>query len=244
MRRSGQPRPLHSQRGGVLRWRMHLGRHGFGIALRSVAGLVLLSGCSVFGVRSGYEQPAYTVLERIGETVEIRRYGRRLAAEATVEAGDAQAGRNEAFKVLFGCISGANHGPFKVAMTTPVEVDTEAEVIAMTAPVETGASDKGRYTMRFFLPGSYTKATAPEPTDARVQIIEVPEARVAVLRFSGSPDEDSVETRKAELMKTLANSAWSVTGTPTALFYDPPWTLPFLRRNEVAVAVSSAPAKG
>ncbi len=213
-------------------------------ALASAAGLVLLSGCSVFGVRSGYEQPAYTVLERIGETVEIRRYGPRLAAEATVEAGDAEAGRNEAFRILFDYISGANHGQSKVAMTTPVEVGTEAETIAMTVPVETGASDHGRYTMRFFLPGSYTKATAPEPSDARVQIIEVPAASVAVLRFSGSRDEESVAARKAELMKTLADSAWSVTGTATALFYDPPWTLPFLRRNEVAVAVEPKQPKG
>jgi hypothetical protein len=213
-------------------------------ALASVAGLVLLSGCSVFGVRSGYEQPAYTILERIGETVEIRRYGPRLAAEATVEAGDAEAGRNQAFKILFDYISGANQGRSKVAMTTPVEVGTEAEKIAMTVPVETGAADKGRSTMRFFLPGSYTKATAPEPTDARVQIIEVPAVSLAVLRFSGSRDEARVAARQAELMKTLADSAWRVTGTPTALFYDPPWTLPFLRRNEVAVAVTSAPPKG
>ena len=213
-------------------------------ALASAAGLVLLSGCSVFGVRSGYEQPAYTVLERIGESVEIRRYGPRLAAEATVAAGDAEAGRNEAFKILFDYISGANQGQSKVAMTTPVEVGSEAQKIAMTVPVETSASNHGRYTMRFFLPGSYTKATAPEPTDARVQLIEVPAANVAVLRFSGSRDEATVATRKAELVKTLAASAWSATGTPTALFYDPPWTLPFLRRNEVAVAVSSAPPKG
>ncbi len=211
-------------------------------ALASVAGLVLLSGCSVFGVRSGYEQPAYTVLERIGETVEIRRYGPRLAAEATVEAGNPEAGRNEAFRILFDYISGANQGQSEIAMTSPVEVGSEAEKIAMTVPVETGASDNGRYLMRFFLPGSYTTttATAPEPTDPRVQIVEVPEAALAVLRFSGSRDAERVETRKGELIKALNGSAWSATGTPTALFYDPPWTLPFLRRNEVAITVTSA----
>jgi hypothetical protein len=79
-------------------------------SLAAVAGLVLLSGCSVVGIRSGYEQPAYTVLERIGETVEVRRYCSRFAAEATVKAGDAEAGRNEAFRILFDYISGANQG--------------------------------------------------------------------------------------------------------------------------------------
>jgi hypothetical protein len=167
-----------------------------------------------------------------------------LAAEATVEAADAEAGRNEAFKILFDYISGANQGQSKVAMTTPVEVGTEAEKIAMTVPVETGASDNGRYTMRFFLPGSYTKATAPEPTDARVQIVEVPAASVAILRFSGLREEERVDKRKAQLMKALDGSDWNVTCTPTALFYDPPWTIFFLRRNEVAVAVTPAQQKG
>jgi hypothetical protein len=108
----------------------------------------------VIGIRSGYEQPP-TVLERIGDTVEVRRYDSRLAAEATVEAGTAEAGRKEAFRLLFDYISGANQGQSKVAMTAPVEVGAEADKIAMTVPVETGAFGKGRYTMRFFLPGSY-----------------------------------------------------------------------------------------
>lgn len=85
--------------------------------LRAVASLlaavVLLSGCSVIGIRSGYEQPPYTVLERIGDTVEVRRYDSRLAAEASVEAGSAEAGRNEAFRLLFNYISGANQGQFQ-----------------------------------------------------------------------------------------------------------------------------------
>lgn len=213
-------------------------------ALASVAGLVLLSGCSLVGIRSGYEQPAYTVLERIGETVEIRRYDSRLAAETTVEASDAEAGRNAAFEILFDYISGANRGSSKVAMTTPVEAAAGAEKVTMTVPVETVPNEAERYTMRFFLPGSYTEATAPEPTDPRVQIVQVPEATLAVLRFSGSRDAEDVETRKAELIEALNNSYWSVTGTPTALFYDPPWTLPFLRRNEVAVPVTSAQRKG
>jgi hypothetical protein len=90
-------------------------------ALLSAAGFVLLSGCSVVGVRSGYEQPAYTVVARVGENVEIRRYASRVAAEATVSASGPETGRSEAFRVLFDYISGANQGRSEVAMTTPVE---------------------------------------------------------------------------------------------------------------------------
>src|SRR5687768_8349780 len=120
-------------------------------SLASIAGLVLLSGCSVVGIRSGYDQPSYTVLDRIEETVEIRRYESRVAAETTLEAGSAEAGREQAFRRLFDYISGANQGQSKIAMTAPVEVDAEARKIAMTVPVETAAGDDGRYTMRFFL---------------------------------------------------------------------------------------------
>ena len=209
-------------------------------ALASVAAVVLVSGCSVFGIRSGYEQPPYTVLERVEETVEIRRYNSRLAAEVTVEAGDAEVGRDEAFRLLFDYISGANQGQSKVAMTAPVEVGAEAEKIAMTAPVETAAAEDGRYTMRFFLPSAYTSATVPQPTDPSVRIVELPEATVAVQRFSGSWDAEQLERRKAELVRVLEESRWRPTGKPTSLFYDPPWTLPFLRRNEVAVPVARA----
>jgi hypothetical protein len=172
--------------------------------------------------------------------VEVRRYDSRLAAEATVEAGSAEAGRNEAFRVLFNYISGANPGQSKVALTAPVEVGAEAEKIAMTVPVETAAADHGRYTMRFFFPSAYTKATAPEPTDPTVRIVKLPEETVAVRRFSGSWDEERLERRKAELLRALAESGWRPIGKPTSLFYDPPWALPFLRRNEVAVPVARA----
>jgi len=207
-------------------------------ATASLAAVVLLSGCSVFGIRSGYEQPPYTVVEQIEETVEVRDYGSRLAAEATVEAGNAEAGRNDAFRLLFDYISGTNQSQSEVAMTAPVEVVSEK--IAMTAPVETAVADDGRYTMRFFLPSAYTRATAPQPTDPRVRIIELPEMTVAVERFSGSRDEDAIKRRKAQLLNGLELSGWRPIGAPTSLFYDPPWTLPFLRRNEVVVPVARA----
>jgi hypothetical protein len=210
-------------------------------SLASIAGLVLLSGCSVVGIRSGYDQPSYTVLDSIEETVEIRRYESRVAAETTVQAGSAEAGREQAFRRLFDYISGANQGQSKIAMTAPVEVDAEARKIAMTVPVETAAGDDGRYTMRFFLPSDYTSATAPEPTDRTVRIIELRENTVAVRRFSGSRAPEQLDRRTTELLSTLASSAWRPAGNPSSLFYDPPWTLPFLRRNEVAIPVKQTP---
>lgn len=208
-------------------------------------GSLVLAGCSVFGVRSGTEQPGYEVVERLGETVELRRYGERLAAEVIVASDPDGEGRNAAFGVLFDYISGANRSRTQIAMTAPVETDAAPEKIAMTAPVATARTENQETSMRFFLPASYTLETAPEPTDSRVRLVVLPPQTVATLRYSGSRAEQRVAERQAELLAALKTSGWQPTAVPVSFFYDPPWTLPFLRRNEVAVPVAEpiAPAR-
>lgn len=198
---------------------------------------LLLTGCSVFGVRSGTEQTSYTVVARLDDNTEVRRYPPQLAAETAV-APDESSGRNKAFRALFNYISGANRPQTTVAMTAPVETKPAPAKIAMTAPVETTAQASGPYVMRFFLPAGFTPETAPEPTDPTVRIVEVPERTMAVLRFSGSRGSTSVARHVNELDRVVAGSRWRAVGEPTTLFYDPPWTISFLRRNEVAVPVT------
>lgn len=205
--------------------------------LMSLASGVLLTGCSFFGIRSGYEQPPYELLATLGDGVEIRRYGPRLAAETEVESTDAGEARNQAFRVLAAYIFGENRAREEVAMTAPVEVERASEPIAMTAPVEARA-EGGRLVMRFFMPSRWTRETLPEPLDPRVRIVEVPGESVAVLRFSGFRGTEAVRRHEAALLRGLAGSGWRAEGAPSAFFYDPPWTLPFLRRNEVAVPVA------
>ena len=199
---------------------------------------VFLAGCSVFGIRSGYEQPRYDVVATLAADVEVRRYGPRLAAETVVAGDDEEAARNAAFRILAAYIFGANAGDREIAMTAPVEVDAGGREIAMTAPVAIAAAQPGQYVMRFFLPARYDLASAPVPTDPRVRILEVPAETVAVLRFSGSAAPERVAEREADLRRVLEASDWRGVGEPVGLFYDPPWTLPWWRRNEVAVAVA------
>lgn len=210
------------------------------------AAAALLAGCTVFGVRSGTEEPPYRELARLAGGVEVRAYEPRLYAEATAPA-DASSPRNAAFRKLFRYIAGANRTEAEIAMTIPVETDepTAGREIAMTAPVETaeGAGD-GAMTMRFFLPADMTLETAPQPTDPAVRIGRLPPQTMAVLRFSGSTRDSRVAARKRDLMRALeAADDWRATGAPTAYFYDPPWTLPFVKRNEVAVPVERAAAE-
>jgi hypothetical protein len=207
-------------------------------AVLSALSTAVLTGCSLFGVRSGYEEPRYEVTLRLDDAVEVRRYAPRLAAETVVSGPDEKAARGDAFRILFDYISGANRAQQRVAMTVPVETAAEGEQIAMTAPVETAPAAEGGYAMRFFLPASYTPASAPQPSDPRVRIVPVPAATVAVLEFTGSTSTERVAGEQQRLLRVLEGSPWRPTGSPVALFYDPPWTIPFLRRNEVAVAVA------
>jgi effector-binding domain-containing protein len=192
---------------------------------------------STFGVNTGTEQPKYEVIERIGNSAEIRRYAPRIAAEATIDVTKSANPRGDAFRIVAAYIFGANKGKEKIDMTSPVEVKAGGETIAMTAPVEIDKSEKS-LTMRFFMPAQYSREGLPEPTDSRVKLVDIPSETVAVLRFSGSTGDAAVSARTAELLDRLRQTNWKIEGTPTAYFYNPPWTIPFLRRNEIAVAVS------
>ena len=192
---------------------------------------------STFGINTGTEQPKYEVIERLGDSVEIRRYAPRIAAEATIDVTKSGNPRGEAFRIVAAYIFGANKGKKNIDMTSPVEVKTTGEKIAMTAPVEVNKSKK-RLTMRFFMPTQYSRDKLPEPADSRVRLVDVPSETNAVLRFTGSTDDAAVSARTTELMKQLGGIRWTAEGTPTAFFYNPPWTIPFLRRNEIVVVVS------
>jgi hypothetical protein len=198
---------------------------------------LLIAGCSVFGNRSGYEQPGYKVVESLGESTEIRAYEPRVAAEARVENEDLDEGRDAAFRLLFDYITGSNRTAAKIAMTVPVESTGTSEKIAMTAPVESSRTRDNRVYMRFFLPARFDRETAPRPLDPRITIVDVPVQTVAVLRFSGFGGEDTVAEKKWELLRSLATTSWKPLSDSVVYSYDPPWTLPFFRRNEVVVAV-------
>ena len=193
---------------------------------------------SVFGIRSFYEQPPYAVVERVGDAIEIRFYGPRLAVETTVEGPDCHTAENAAFRLLLGYIAGANRGSVRFAMTAPVEQTSQPSLIAMTAPVQITGKQSNRVSMQFFLPGALAAKGAPEPLDNRVRIVEVAPSTLAVMRFSGGLTEDAEARRSKELVDGVKRSGWRAAGTPFLLAYDPPFTIPFLRRNEVAMAVT------
>jgi hypothetical protein len=200
----------------------------------------LLAGCSLIGVRSGYEQPSYVLVETLSDQISIRRSKPLLAVETTVNMPDYDEGRGAAFRRLFHYISGANINVQSTILTDTSESLRTSEKISMTAPVETSRNGASGIRMRFFLPAELTLETAPQPTDRRLQLVEVPGQLQAVLRFSGFASEDEVAKNTQTLVSALRKSSWSATSRPLTHIYDPPWTIPFLRRNEIVIPIAPA----
>ena len=205
--------------------------------IKGYALLIVFGLASPFGINLGTEQPKYRVLETIGGGVEVREYAKRIAAEVTVDAQSPDQARSEGFNKLAGYIFGNNRQRQSIVMTSPVEIDAKGQSIAMTSPVEVD-SRGGAMTMRFFMPAIYSMADLPQPNDGMIQIIEVSPAMVAALQYSGSTKESVVAAKTVALLEKLKSSEWTVAGPSKALFYNPPWTIPFLRRNEVMVEVT------
>lgn len=201
--------------------------------IMGAAGQVAEAAGTIVGIRSGTEEPSFTVERRIGD-VEIRRYGTRIAAETTIDA-DEEASRNEGFRRLAGYIFGGNTAKTKIAMTAPVA--QQSEKIAMTAPVAAQRDAGGKWVIRFFMPSEHSLDSLPIPNDDRVRLVSVAPERVAVLRYAGLPNPRAVAAKAEELLKTLRDNKIEPAGDPLSWFYDPPWTLPFLRRNEAVVGL-------
>ncbi|OYV33875.1 MAG: hypothetical protein B7Z80_22810 [Rhodospirillales bacterium 20-64-7] len=194
---------------------------------------------SVFGLRFAYEQPRYAVVETLSHHVEVRRYEPRAAIEATVDARNNPGAANQAFQLLFNYITGANKAQQKIAMTAPVRMDRASQRIAMTVPVQSGTSGPDTFSMRFFLPATVAQSGPPAPLDPRLHLVAVPAETIAAIRYSGVPSREAQHRQADTLLTVLAGSAWRPEGSVFQLSYDPPFTIPFLRRNEMAVRVEA-----
>lgn len=201
------------------------------------ATLALAAALAALPAMAAIEEPAFDTLKSTGD-FEVRRYAPMIVAETLVE-GELWGASNDGFRVIAGYIFGDNvsvtkAGPEKIAMTAPVAMEPAAEKIAMTAPVTTEAAG-GRYRMHFVMPSQYTMATLPRPKDERVKLRELPPQRMAVVKFSGLAGEGKVKEKTDELVAWMKAEGLEAAGAPQLARYDPPWTLPFLRRNEVMV---------
>jgi hypothetical protein len=202
---------------------------------------LLLGSMLVLGSNAnGYEEPDYGVIVQSGP-VEYRQYQAYLVAETFVaEQADFDSAGNEGFRRLFKYIAGGNTSHSRISMTAPVSQAAQPEKIAMTVPVQQQGAAAG-WRIAFMLPGQYTIETAPKPSDPRVQVTTVPARLVAVLRYSGRWTESNYLQRRDELLGGLSQAGIKSLGEPWLARYNGPFSLPFLRRNEVLIEVDRAP---
>ncbi len=207
-------------------------------------GVYLLVGSllTLPGVAMATEEPKYTVLNQVDD-FELRRYDPQIVAQTWVSGGQKQAG-NRGFRILADYIFGNNTAPSgessKISMTSPVKMQPQradsdkSQKIAMTSPVAMQEQD-GKWRVRFVMPSKYTMQTLPTPNNAEVSIIEVPLQTYGVIKFSGLTGEQKVAEKTQALKNWMQGQNLKIIGDAEMARYNPPWTLPFMRRNEVMI---------
>lgn len=186
------------------------------------------------------ETPRYSVIRQDGD-FEIRRYEPRIIAEVSV-SGDLDTASGEGFRTLASYIFGNN----RIATGQTVTVSAEgSRKIAMTAPVTIEPTEpsqsfaaSGEWRVEFTMPSEYTLSTLPTPNNASIKIREIPSKTYAVVRYSGLNTDRRINDELGRLLEWAKANHLSASGTPELARYNPPWTLPIFRRNEILIPMS------
>ena len=168
---------------------------------------------SVFG-RISEETPKFQVVSRHA-TFEVRRYAGGLAIESNDSA-------NKGFMHLAKYIG---------VMGKPE--NDRGEKIAMTAPVVSRGA-----AMQFILPSSVGDS-APSPTNNAVSVRRRPAETMAVQAYSGSWDDADAERRAAALRAAAEAEGLATTDEWEWHRFNPPWTLPWMKKNEICVKIEA-----
>jgi hypothetical protein len=164
-------------------------------------------------------QPSYRVIKS-DHAIEIREYPTLVIAEVSIP-GERYASINAGFRLLANYIFGNNQ---------------QKQTLAMTAPVIQQQNENG-WAIRFIMPANFTKAELPSPENASIKLETIKEKRYLVIRFSGRSTDSNIESHTKELTEYAKAHQITTVGTPILAFYNPPWILPFLRRNEVMLEI-------
>lgn len=194
---------------------------------------ILLAGSDAMAA----PEAQFGVMEKEND-FELRRYEPQIVAQTIVEGDFADAG-NKGFRRLFEYINGNNRKKASIPMTAPVLEEIASEKIPMTAPVNQ-EEENGKWLISFVMPPDYTLETLPEPLHPNVSVRIVPGRLVAALKYSGTWSRNRYDEKQHLLEKMVRAHGLIPVGKPVFARYDPPWTLWFLRRNEVLIPVERA----
>jgi len=183
------------------------------------------------------EEAEFTLIHK-ENNFEIREYSPRIIAQVSV-SGNFNDASSAGFKSLADYIFGnnvINDKSQKIAMTAPVVAEPTSEKIAMTAPV-LAEGKNNEWLISFVMPKEYSMETLPKPNNTAVKLIVQPKERYAVVVFSGLVRESSYDEKASLLDRFVKTQGLSSVGSLLIARYNPPWTLPFFRRNELMVKV-------
>lgn len=181
-------------------------------------------------------EPPFTLRLEEGDFA-VRSYPGLVVAEVSV-SGDRSSAARQGFRLLAGYIFGGNTRKASIAMTAPVLQEPAGSTkIAMTAPVLQSGADKS-WTVRFVMPTGSTLENLPKPNNSRVRLLALPPTQMAVVRFSGLVWPSTITARTAALQDFIRKHRLKAAGAPALAQYNPPWTLWFLRRNEMMIPLA------
>ena len=210
--------------------------------------LTLLLGYAALGpAMSNVEQPQYQVISEQGN-IQIREYSPSIVAEVQVQ-GEREEAISQGFRLLADYIFGNNKVEQDIAMTAPV-TQRGSEKIAMTAPVTQQSSQKVEMTapvkqqgldnawkVNFTMPSKYSMNTLPTPNNEKVTLHQVPSKKYASIKFSGMGSNKNLASHEKELQEYISKNKIQAISEPIYAFYNPPWTLAFLRHNEIMIEI-------
>jgi len=200
-----------------------------------LASLIFIN--NFFNTAMATEEPDFKLISEEGE-FQIREYDPKIIAQVEVE-GDFDEASSKGFKLLADYIFGNNlldGVSKKISMTTPVEMSPLADNLLMTSSIMDDQINN-KWSINFVMPQEFSLDTLPKPNNPQVSIIEVPKEKYVVIVFSGLVRESSY-AEKAELLSNyLEENSFKQQGAIKIARYNPPWTLPFFRRNELMVRI-------
>jgi effector-binding domain-containing protein len=189
-------------------------------AVAGIGGAAALAAVLWGPIASQAERVRYRTVRRERD-IEIRDYTPMIVAEVEL-SGDREQAIQQGFRTLADYIFGNN---------------TAMRAIAMTAPV-TQQGNPENWQVRFVMPARYTTDTLPKPIDPAVNLKHLESKRFAAIRFSGSAHDPGLRRYTERLEAFIRDNNLRSLSAPAYAFYNPPWTLPFLRRNEVLIEIA------
>ena len=202
--------------------------------IAAIIGIVFMGAIAAGPIMSDVETPSYEIVKS-RDAIEIRQYEPMIIAEVQVN-GKREDAIGNGFRLLSDYIFGNNIANQDIATTAPVQ-QQESTKIAMTAPVQQQSTGDD-WQVSFVMPSEYTMDTLPKPVNERVALKEIPAKTFVAITFSGTNSDENVKAHEKILLEYVEANDLSVISTPKYAFYNPPWTLPPMRRNEVMIEIA------